>query len=125
MDTIGCYHRRARKFAAIRRLYPDIVATILEPSCLGIRNKFDSIAAAACIEQDIMEIDAVNDDVGIFETRPERRAGWNSHQFFAVQRVQQQQSRRRIRYCKDLVHKAETVKDVKNIGAELDAIADG
>ena len=49
-----------------------------------------AVAAAAGVEQDVMEIDAVNDDVGIFETRPKGRAGWNSRQFFAVQRVQHQ-----------------------------------
>ena len=72
-----------------------------------------------------MQIDAVNDDVGIFEARAKRRPGRNSHQLLAVERVQHQNGRRRIRNGQHLIDQAEAVEHMEDVGAELDAVADG
>ena len=79
----------------------------------------------AGVEQDVMQIDAMNDDVGIFKARAERGTGRDAHQLLAGERVHHQNASRRIRDRQHLLAQAEAVEDVKDVGAELDAVADG
>ena len=72
-----------------------------------------------------MQIDAVHDEVGIFEACTERRPGGNPRQFFAVERVQHQESGGRIGDGQHRIAEAETIEDVKHVRPKLDAIADG
>ena len=72
-----------------------------------------------------MQIDAMDNDVGISEARLQRRTGRNPHQFAAVERVPHQYGRGRIRYRQNLLHQTYSVEDVKDVRPELDAVADG
>ena len=73
-----------------------------------------------------MHVDAMHDDVGMFEAGAKRgAAGGNAHQFLAAQRIQHQHRRRRIGDSHHLLGQAEAIEHMKDVGAELDAVADG
>jgi len=59
--------RGARKLASILRSHRHPVSVILEAHDHGLGHELDELAAACSIEHRLMEIDAVDDDVGIFE----------------------------------------------------------
>jgi hypothetical protein len=79
----------------------------------------------AGVEQNTMHVDAMDDDVGLFEAGVERRAGRNADEFLAVECIEHQQRSRHISDGEHLFAHAEAVEDVKDIGPELDAVADG
>ena len=72
-----------------------------------------------------MHIDAVQHDVRIFEARAERRPGRYAEQFLAVKRVHQQQRLRKVGDRLDLFAQPEPVEHMENVGAKLNAVADG
>ena len=123
--SVGCNQTLARKRAAILGRHHNAIATIFEAVHHGVGHKFNRITIPASIEQHFVQIDAVNDDVWVSEARPKRCSGRNSYQFPAVECIEHHHSRRRVRNGKDALRHAEAIEDVKNIGTELDAIADG
>ena len=54
-------------------------------------DEFDGAVAPASFEQDVMYIDAMDDDVGMLETGPERGPGGDPDQLLAAEGVHQQQ----------------------------------
>ena len=124
-QTVGGDDGGAGKRAAVRGRQRDALAAILETRDHGVGDQLDRIVAPAGVEQDVMHVDAMNDDVGMLEARAERRCGRNAHDLLAVERVEHQQRGRRIRNGKHLLAQAEAVEDVKDVGPELDAVADG
>ena len=111
--------------SAICRRHADTVAAIFEAGHHGVGQQFYFVVVPACIEQDVMQIDAMNDDVRVFEPGAKRSAGRNADQLLAGQRIDHQNRRRRIGHGQNLLHQAQAIQDVKNIWAELDAVADG
>ena len=113
-DQFGAEQRThaigARPAPRPRNARPSAVVTAtLSPRSskpVTIASATSSIASlrAAGIEQHVMQIDAVNDDVGIFETRAKRCAGRNPHKLLAVERIQHQNGGRRISDGQDLIH---------------------
>ena len=124
-QTIGGDDRGAGKGAAVRDRQGDAVAAILEARDHGVGDQLDRIVLPAGVEQDVMHVDAMNDDVGMLEARAERRGRRNAYELLAVERVEHQQRGRGIRDGEHLVAQAEAVEDVKDVGPELDAVADG
>ena len=87
--------------------------------------ELDRRTPPASVEQHVMQVDAMDNDVGIFETGAERSGGRNSHQFIAVERIQHQERGRRIRNGHDLRHQTEAIENMKYVRPELNAIANG
>jgi hypothetical protein len=79
----------------------------------------------AGIEQNVMQIDAVNDDVGVLEACPERCPGRDAHQLLAGERVHHEKRDRRIRGGQHLLGYADAIERMKDVGSELDAVTDG
>ena len=72
-----------------------------------------------------MHIDAVNDDVRVLEARAECYPGRDTHQLPAGERIHHHNGDRRIRGGQHLVGHADAIEHMKDIGSELDAVADG
>ena len=90
-DTVRGDERGTGEGAAVRRGHRNAFAAILVAAHHRIGDELDGVAAPAGIEQDVMHVDAMDDDVGMFETGAKRgAAGGNAHQFLAAQRIQHQ-----------------------------------
>ena len=72
-----------------------------------------------------MQVDAVDDDVGMLEARAERRAGRDARQLVAGEGVAHQHRRRAVGLLHHRVGDADAVEHMEDIGPELDAVADG
>ena len=72
-----------------------------------------------------MHIDAVNDDVRVLEARAECYPGRDADQLLAGEGVHHHDGNRRIRRGQHLVGHADAIEHMKDIGSELDAVADG
>jgi hypothetical protein len=71
-----------------------------------------------------MQIDAVYHDIGVLESRYKRDTGRDTRDDFAVDRVDHQHRLGHDRLLQHRVADAEAVEHGKDIGAELDAVAD-
>ncbi len=67
----------------------------------------------------------MDDDVGMLEARAERRAGRNAHQLVAGEGVAHQHGGRAIGLLHHRGGDADAVEHMEDVGAELDAVADG
>jgi hypothetical protein len=124
-DTVRRDHGGAREGPPIRGRHRDPIAAILESGDHRLRHQLDAIVVPAGIEQNVMQIDAVNDDVRMLEARPERRPGRDTYQLLAGERVHHEKRHRRIRGGQHLLGDADAIEHVKDVGSELDAVADG
>ncbi len=118
-------NRAAGKRPAVGRFYRDAVAAVFEIRHGRVGDKFDRAIRPAGVEQNVMHVDAMHDDVRIFEACAERRPGRDAEQILAVERIHQQQRLRKIGDRFHLLAETETIEDVENVRAELDAVADG
>src|SRR5262249_26581631 len=84
----------------------------------------DERIAPASVEHDVMQIDAVDDDVGIFEAGAQRRSGWHPRDLLAVECVDHQRGGWRIGLFQHGIAHADAIERMKDIRPELDAIAD-
>src|SRR5262245_42493035 len=91
----------------------------------GIGHERDEWIATASVEQNVMQIDAMDDDVGKSEASAKRRSGGHSRDLLAAKRVDHQNGGRRVGLCEHRVAHADAIEHMKDIGSELDAIADG
>ena len=103
----------------------DAVAVVLELRDHGVGLERDQRLAAAGVEQHVMQVDAVDDDVGMLETGAERRPGRHPRDFVAGQRIEHQHGGRRVGLFEHRCAHADPIERVKDVGAELDAVADG
>ena len=125
-DAVGADQRRAREAAAIRRRHRDASPRSSKPSTMASGTSSICGMLPAGIEQHVMQVDAVDDDVGMLEARAERRAGRDRAP--ARRRSRRRASARRAAQSALSMHRvaqAEAVEHVEDIGAELDAVADG
>jgi hypothetical protein len=67
----------------------------------------------------------MNDDVRIFEASAKRRSGGHSRNLLAIKRIDHQNGGRRVGLFEHRVTDANAIEHMKDIGSELDAIADG
>ena len=72
-----------------------------------------------------MHIDAVNDDVRVLEARAECCPGRDADQLPAGERIHHHNGNRRIRRGQHPVGDADAIEHMKDVGSELDAVADG
>ena len=70
--------------AAVPGVQPDAVALILEGFRAGVGEHLDVRLGLAGIEQDAVQIDTMDHDVGPLEALHERSAGRNAHDHAAV-----------------------------------------
>ena len=123
--SIGSDQRCAGKRAAIGRCDRDAFAAILVRFHHRIGDELDRAVGPASVQQHVMQIDAVNDDVRVFETGAERGAGRYANNLLPGKRIEHRNCRRCIGNSKDLFHQAETVEHMKNVRSELNAVTDG
>jgi hypothetical protein len=125
-NAVGADEHCALEAAAIFGFHTDAVAAFVEARHHRVADECDQIIAPAGIEQHVMKVDAVNDDVGIFEAGAEFwDAGWYPSDLTAVEGIDHQDSRRRIGFFEHGGAHAYAVQCIKDIGAELDAVAYG
>ena len=72
-----------------------------------------------------MQVDPMDDDVGIMEARAQRRPGRDPRDLVAGERIEHQQRGWKIGLCQNRVGDADTRERMKHVGAELNAVADG
>src|SRR6476646_7685642 len=71
-----------------------------------------------------MQVDPMQDDIGIFESLFERGSGRNTHDHAAVDGVEHGDRIRDDRLLEHGLTDAETIEHMKYVGAELDAVTD-
>ena len=86
------------------------VAAVFEAGDHGVRHQLDLRHAPAGVEQRVMQVDAVDDDVGMLEARAERRAGRHAHQLVAGEGVAHQHRGRAIGLLHHRVADADAVE---------------
>jgi hypothetical protein len=125
-NAIGADKTRAPEAAAVFRLHGDAVAAFVEARHHGVAHQRDQRIAPTGIEQNVMQIDAMNDDVRIFEAGAERRdTGRYPGHLFAVEGVDHHDSGRRVGLLQHRRGHADAVQRVKDVGARLDTETDG
>src|SRR5580704_3381297 len=67
----------------------------------------------------------MDDDVRIFESSAQRWPGRNARDLLARERIEHQKGRWSVGFFEHRIAHADAIKHVKDIGAELDAKADG
>jgi len=72
-----------------------------------------------------MQIDSMNNDIRIFESRPQRCPSRYAHQLFAAERIPHQYSCGRIRDSENRLHQIQPVTHMKDIWPKLNTITDG
>ena len=87
-------------------------------------NSIPAVARQA-FEQNVMQVDAVNVDVGMLEALLDIGAGIDAHNFLAAIGIEPYRCRRKMRLALDRIADAEPVEHVKDVRAELNAVADG
>ena len=117
--------RCTKEGASVGCGHGDAVAVIIVGRDHGIRHQLDLGRAPAGIEQHVMQVDAVDDDVGILEARAERRPGRDAHELLAGEGVTHQRGGRAIRLVHHRVADPDAVQHMEDIRPELDAVADG
>ena len=123
-EPVGADQRRPLEAPPIHRRNCDPISLVLETGDHGLGHELDRVRALRRLEQNIMQIDAMNDDVWMGETGAERRPGRDARHLCAAERVEHEQCGRRIRRLAHRLADAEAVEDVEDIGAELDAVTD-
>ena len=124
-DAVGSDQRRARETAAIGGGDCHCAVAFLETGDHGIRHQLDFRYALAGVEQRVVQVDAVDDDVGVLEPPAERRTGRHAHQLVAGEGIAHQHRWRAVGLLHHRGGDADAVEHVEDVGAELDAIADG
>ncbi len=94
--TVRADHGRSRDAAAILGPHANPLAVILDPRGASRCFKLDIGQGPAGIEQHIVQIDPMNDDVGMLEAAAKRIAGRHARDLAAVERIQHDQRRRQI-----------------------------
>ena len=127
----GC--RRRRSAPRLRRCgRPRCAAARRSPRVLE-RGDHGSRASVRCsavapagVEQDVVQVDAVDDDVGMLEPRVERRAGRDARRSrWPSSAVEHQHGLgAEVGLLQHRVADAEPVEHREDVGAELDAVAD-
>jgi hypothetical protein len=78
-QSIGANQCRALEDSVIFSCRTNSVAQVLERGNPGERHQLDVAELLACVEQNAMEVDPVDHDVGALEALSERGAGRNAH----------------------------------------------
>ena len=102
----------------------DTITVVGEAGDHRIRLEGDQRIAPAGLEQNVVQIDAVDDDIGIVKARAKRRTRRDPRYFVAVERVEHQESGRKVGLCKHARAHPDAIEHVEHIGPELDAKAD-
>src|SRR5262249_13437257 len=72
----------------------------------------------------MVQVDAVHDDIGIFETAAERFTRWDAHDFLAIERVEHHDRGRLDRLGEHGFAQSQPLEHVEHIGPQLNAVAD-
>src|SRR5262249_37652628 len=113
-----------RKAPAIGGRYRDAIIAFFEAHDHGVGNKLHLRRALAFVKQRLMQVDTVDGDVGMLEARSKCFPRRNSREHTTREGVAHQQGRRAISLGHDCSGDADTIEYVKDIGTELDAVAD-
>ena len=89
-QPVGAYDSRALKEPVILGVKPDTVAEILIAGSAGERHQFDIRLRLARIEQDAMQVDPMDDDVGTLEPCVERCTVRDARNDARIDRVEHQ-----------------------------------
>src|SRR5215468_5435502 len=124
-DPVGADQSRTVEAAPVLRCHTNDVAAVVEPHHHGVGHEGDQWLASTSVEQGIVHIDAVDDDVGIFEASAKRGTSRHARYFLAVECVEHQQGRRTIGFLEHSLAHADAIERVKDVRAKLDSIANG
>jgi hypothetical protein len=124
-QAIGADQRGTFDAASIGGMDDDAVAAILEAGGESGRLERDLGACPAGIHQHLVQVDPVNDDVGVPETGPERSAERKARDLLARIGVDHQAGIRHIALVENRISNTKPIEHRNHVGAELDAIADG
>jgi hypothetical protein len=123
-DAVSADQNRALEAAAVLGRNQDPVTAVLAVRHHRVGHQRDRAFAPAGIQQHIMEVDAVDDDIGVLEAGAERHAGRDPRHLLAIEGVEHEDGGRLIRHAHDVGRNAQLFEHVEDVGPELDAIAD-
>jgi hypothetical protein len=123
-DAVGADQCRALIVAAVRDIDPHAIAQILERLDRCIGDHLHIGQRAARIQEHLMQVDAMDHDIGLAEALKKGLAGRNAGYHAAVDPVIHHQRLRPQRFRQHCVGYAQPVEHPEHVGAELDAEAD-